>query len=79
MELRLAKLKEMSAFQSSAGSYDYDPYMHGLANGLILAIWVMEGNMGIECPYLEAPEKWRADKSPLPQSEVEPTPPDWNS
>lgn len=76
--MRLKNLKEISASQSTPGNYDDNPYMLGIANGLILAIWIMEGGYGV-IPYLEAPEKWGIDKSPLPQSEAEPTPPDWNS
>jgi hypothetical protein len=31
------KLEDIIKIQCSTGNWDYDPYMHGLANGLLLA------------------------------------------
>jgi len=58
MEVRLANLKDCVAIQCFDGNWNYDRYMHGMANGLILALAVMEG---CEPKYLEAPEQWLKD------------------
>lgn len=34
----LEKLKEVTAIQCNDGNWDYDHYMRGMANGLILAV-----------------------------------------
>ena len=54
---RLQKLKQIVDIQSSRGNYDYDNYMFGMANGLILAYHIMSGQEQEECPYLESPFK----------------------
>lgn len=51
-------LKDLTKAQCSDGSWNYDPYMHGMANGLILALSVFEGE---EPKFLEAPEVWLKD------------------
>lgn len=38
----LKKLKEVCAIQCSDGNWNYSQYMRGLANGLILALAIME-------------------------------------
>jgi len=38
----LEALKEVTAIQCSPGNWDVDHYMHGMANGLILAVAIME-------------------------------------
>ena len=55
MEDKLAKLKSVLEVQCSDGVYKYDPYMHGMANGLILAQSIMEDTEPI---FLEAPTQW---------------------
>ena len=62
MKARLEKLKELNAVQCTDGNWDYDPYMHGMANGLILALAVIED---IEPVYLDAPDEWLKDKPDL--------------
>jgi hypothetical protein len=42
MEERLGKLKELCELQKE--SHDYNDYMRGMANGIILALSIMEGN-----------------------------------
>lgn len=56
----LHKLKELIETQCSEGNYDYDPYMHGMANGMICAESVITET---EPQYMAAPEKWLAGKS----------------
>jgi len=39
---RLQQLKDVSKIQSSKGNWNVSQYMRGLANGLILAVAIME-------------------------------------
>lgn len=47
--------KDQLKTQSSKGIWDYDPYMHGMANGMILAVATITGE---DPNFLDAPEKW---------------------
>lgn len=58
--MMLDKLKEIRDVQCSDGNWNYDAYMHGLANGLIMAVAIMEGK---EPEFLTAPKEWLADKA----------------
>jgi hypothetical protein len=40
------------------GNAGYSEYLHGMANGLILALAIMEGRTPV---YLEQPEEWLRD------------------
>ena len=62
---KLETLKEMTAVQCSDGNWNYDPYMFGMANGMIFAISIFEDT---EPHYLDAPEKWLKD---LPERPLE--------
>jgi hypothetical protein len=53
-------LDEMIKIQCAEGNWNYDPYMHGMANGLLLAKSVFDETH--EPKFLEAPEKWLYDK-----------------
>lgn len=57
-------LSEMKDVQCSDGNWNYDPYMHGMANGMIFALSLFDDK---EPEYLEAPEQWLKD---LPDTEV---------
>lgn len=63
----LEKLKELEKIQCQPGNWDHDPYMHGMANGLILAVATLEGR---EPVYLEAPKEWGKDRQPPQDIEV---------
>jgi hypothetical protein len=39
---KLKQLKEVHAVQGQPGTWDYDPYMQGMYNGLELALAIME-------------------------------------
>ena len=52
---RIEKLREMVKLQSSSGNYDYDHYMHGMANGMIFALSCVEGSKPV---FLDPPDKW---------------------
>ena len=51
-------LQEMTDIQCSDGNWNYDAYMHGMANGMIFALSIFRGN---QPEYLEAPDKWLKD------------------
>jgi len=55
----ILSLRNICDTQCSDGNWNYDPYMHGLANGLILAIAIMEDNS--DAKYLTAPKVWLRD------------------
>lgn len=58
----LSDLKKVTETQCADGNWNYDAYMHGMANGLILAQAIMND----ETPqYKEAPVTWLADRAPL--------------
>lgn len=55
-------LKEALKVQCSDGNWDYDPYMHGMANGMIFALSLFEAGRP---KYLEAPLEWGKDSPDL--------------
>lgn len=55
---RIETLENLVSIQSSPGNFNYSPYMHGLGNGLILALSIMRDS---ECKYLENPKVWLCD------------------
>ncbi len=55
----LAKLKEMLEVQGRDGTWNYDPYFHGMYNGMEVMLAVLEGR---EPAFREAPEKWLSKK-----------------
>lgn len=60
-QARLDSLQDLVRVQSSEGNWNYDPYMFGLANGLLLAQAVIEGT---ECKYFETPPIWQRGNEP---------------
>ena len=54
----LEMLREILNIQCIDGNWNSNPYMHGLANGMILALALFDD----KCPeYLKAPETWLDD------------------
>ena len=41
-DTKIERLKNITKIQCSKGNYDYNEYMRGMANGLILALVIME-------------------------------------
>lgn len=70
--IKLAKaiktLQNLKDIQGAKGNYDFDPYMHGMFNGLELAMSVLTGR---EPEYKEAPKKWGKDKKTKPKKKIE--------
>ena len=64
----IEKLKELLDVQTRDGNWDYDPYMHGLANGLILALSVL---MKERPKFLSAPKTWGRDAKDIEKPAVQ--------
>lgn len=70
----LAGIKNAVKIQCQEGNWNHDPYMHGLANGLLFAEACLENR---EPRYLETPPIWGFQKNPikdLPPIEAEQSP-----
>lgn len=52
---RVNNLGNLIDIQASKGNWDYDPYMHGMLNGMILSHATM---LDIEPIFRDAPEEW---------------------
>ncbi len=55
-------LEDVIKVQCSNGNWNHDKYMHGLANGLIVAKSIVYGG---EPNFLDAPDEWIGDKPDL--------------
>lgn len=55
---RIGKLKECAKTSSQSGNWNFDPYMHGLHNGIELALGILEDR---DPEYLDAPVVWLSD------------------
>ena len=55
-------VKEMLKTQGESGNWNYGPYMHGMFNGLELAVATIEGR---EPETREAPDEWLCSKESL--------------
>ena len=62
---KIAQLKseidDLVKTQKQSGNWNYDPYMHGMANGMLLVQSIVNDE---ECVYLDAPDKWLCDNEP---------------
>lgn len=58
-EIDITKLDNVIEIQSSHGNWNYDSYMHGMANGLICARAILTDEDAV---YLDAPKEWLCDK-----------------
>ncbi len=54
----IEKFRDLIKVQCSNGNWNYDPYMHGLANGMIMSLAMLEG---VEPVFLNAPDVWLKD------------------
>lgn len=56
----IGTLEDLTKVQCSDGNWNWDPYMHGMANGMILALSLFKNG----CPeYLPPPETWLYEKT----------------
>lgn len=58
---RWVQNQNLLAVQGMSGNWDYDPYMHGMFNGMELIMSTVEGR---EPQFREAPATWRRDTAP---------------
>jgi len=61
LEKGLKSLDKQIDIQCADGNWNHDPYMHGLANGLLLAKSLFSSG---EVNLLAAPDEWLCDASP---------------
>jgi len=59
MDKAIKELKDVIKVQCMSGNWNYDPYMHGMANGLICALAILTGK---EPNYLHAPDEWLCNR-----------------
>lgn len=56
----LEAVQDLLNIQLMDGNWNCDPYMHGMANGMILCMSILRG----EVPkFLDAPEEWIFDRN----------------
>jgi hypothetical protein len=61
---RIDRVRSIHATQGSSGNWNYNAYMHGLFNGLELAMMTLENR---EPEFRDAPEEWLCDHGkPVP-------------
>lgn len=60
-------LREMKELQCRDGNWNYDQYMHGMANGLIFAVSLFETKRP---EYLGEPGRWLKNSSDLREEVV---------
>jgi len=48
-------LREMVDIQCTNGNWNYNPYMYGMANGMIFALSLFDNE---QPKYLEQPDEW---------------------
>jgi len=66
-KIKLQDLREIIKIQCADGNWNSDPYMHGMANGLLMALSIVTDKRSeLEPAFLEAPSVWLKDK---PQNE----------
>jgi hypothetical protein len=56
----IERLKELLEIQGNNGNWNYDPYMHGMYNGMELMVSMLENREPI---FRDKPIIWLADKS----------------
>lgn len=68
-ETALKELDKVLTIQTADGNWNYDAYMHGMANGMIMARSCITGE---DPDFIEAPKEWLADR-PMSDAPVEAT------
>ena len=59
-EKRLKEIENAVNIQCSEGNWNYDPYMFGMANGMILVQAMINGDSPV---YLNRPVEWLCESS----------------
>jgi len=60
MEKKIARLEQIIAIQCTDGTWDFNAYHFGLANGLLLALAILKDE---KPKLLVAPDEWLEDKA----------------
>ena len=60
MDEKLVRLKDLTLIQTSYGNWNYNEYMRGMANGMILAVAIMEDK---EPKYFDEPDKYECEEN----------------
>ena len=68
MSNKLSELKELVDIQCSDGNWNYDSYMRGMANGMLLSVAILEDKDPL---YLNEPDEYLRDK---PKTETDSIP-----
>jgi len=55
---KIQKLQDLIDIQCVPGTVDYDPYMQGMANGMLIAMSILDDKDPI---FIEAPDSWTSD------------------
>ncbi len=58
LEKKIETLKDMLKIQCTDGTWNHDHYMHGMTNGMIFALSILEDK---DPKYLQAPKVWLKD------------------
>lgn len=59
---RVQAIKDLMRIQGSNGHWDYDPYNHGLYNGLAIALGILDGKQ--EKYLRNSPKEWISSVNP---------------
>lgn len=55
---KIKKLQELLDVQCTDGNWNFDPYMHGLANGMIICMAILKDQ---DPEFLQAPKVWSSE------------------
>jgi hypothetical protein len=72
LQKRISQIDDMVAIQCTDGNWNYDPYMHGMANGLLVAQAALHDSH--DFAPLSAPAEWLIDKDGRDTPEEAPGP-----
>lgn len=59
LNTKIEQLEKALKIQLSDGNWNYDPYLHGMANGMIFSLAILKDE---EPKYLEKPKVWGYEK-----------------
>lgn len=59
-DLTLESMRDLMKVQGADGNWNYDPYMHGMYNGMELMFAMAEGR---EPVFKDAPTEWMKDRN----------------
>lgn len=63
LEDKINKLQDLIDVQATPGNWDYDPYMNGLLNGMLIAQSVLKD---VEPNFPDSPKEWEINTNRHP-------------